>query len=190
MNRHQRAWERLVDKFIGEYPALRDDARARLNGLYCDADYPPTHEVRAKFKFDMAFYPVPDSKDWRVQLSDSETDYLRRQIEDKVMSCQGRAMREAWDRIYKVVSKAQERLADLKNVFRDTLIENARELCEILPTLNIADDPHLESMRDEVERRLCAYDPDDLRNNDHVRLAVADQLKDMMERMAPFMGAA
>ena len=188
--RRKQEWDSLVTRFLNDYPALRATASAKLNGLYNHDDYPAPHRVAEKFKMEVAFYPVPDANDWRVELSDTETEFLKQQIEDKVMERQGVAMREAWDRIHAVVSKARERLSDPKNVFRDSLVENARELCKILPSLNIADDPRLEQMRNEVERHLCDYDPDDLRKNEGVRLAVADKMADIMARMGPFMGAA
>ena len=188
--RRKQEWDSLVTRFLNDYPALRATAGAKLNGLYNHDDYPAPHRVAEKFKMEVAFYPVPDANDWRVELSDTETEFLKQQIEDKVMERQGVAMREAWDRIHAVVSKARERLSDPKNVFRDSLVENARELCKILPSLNIADDPRLEQMRNEVERHLCDYDPDDLRKNEGVRLAVADKMADIMARMGPFMGAA
>ena len=44
-----------------------------------------------------------------------------------------------------------EKLADPKAVFRDTLVENTKEVCSILSRLNFADDPDLETMRQQVE---------------------------------------
>ena len=41
-------------------------------------------------------------------------------------------------------------MADPKKVFRDSLVENARELCELLPKLNMTDDPNLEAIRKEL----------------------------------------
>jgi hypothetical protein len=190
MSRHKQTWDAAVSRFLVEYPELRDAARAKLNGLFCMDDYPEPHRVAEKFRLDVAFYPVPDAADWRVSLSDEETDRIKEQITAKVAESQGRAMKEAWDRIYNVVSRAHDRLADPKNIFRDSLIENARELCKILPSLNIADDPALERMRDAVERHLCDYEPDDLRNNPGVRAAVSDKLADIMSKMGPFMGGA
>ena len=191
MANHKQKFQSLVTRFLNDYPALRQEAQAKLNGLYSTDDYPRLDVVASRFNCEVAFFPVPDANDWRVELSDTETEFLRKQIEDKVMEHQGRAMREAWDRIHAVVSKARERLADPKNVFRDSLVENARELCRILPSLNIADDPRLEQMRNEVERNLCDYDPDDLRKNEGVRLAVADKMKalqEVMDKMGPMYG--
>jgi hypothetical protein len=188
MANHKRKWDSLVPAFLAEYPQLYVEARQRLNGLFCMEDYPSPDKVAEKFRMDVAFYPVPDASDWRVSLSDTETEFLRKQIEDKVTDSQGRAMKEAWERIYKVVSKAHRQLSPEGKIF-DSVIENARELCAILPALNIADDPHLEAMRQQVERELCDYDADDLRKNKHVRNAVADKMAEIMAKMGPFMGA-
>lgn len=190
MSRHKANWDVAVARFLSEYPSLRDAAKARLNGLYSLEDYPHPRRVEEKFKLDIAFYPVPDAGDWRVSLSDEETERLKAQITEKVMESQGRAMKEAWDRIHGVVRRAHERLSQPDAIFRDSLIENARELCRILPSLNITDDPHMERMRDEVERHLCDYEPDDLRRNPGVRAAVSDKLAEIMSKMGPFMGAA
>jgi hypothetical protein len=189
MARHRTNWDRHVDKFLDQYPELRADAQQKLNGLYSHDDYPEPHKVAQKFSMDIAFFPVPDAADWRVNLSDDETEFLRKQIEEKVMASQGRAMKEAWDRIFKVVEKAHLRLSNPEGRIYESLVENARELCEILPSLNIADDPNLERMRQEVERELCDYHVDDLRKNEGVRLAVADKMKEIMDKMGPFMGA-
>jgi len=186
--RHRTNWDRHVEKFLGEYPELRETARENLNGFYNHDDYPEPHKVAQKFQMDVAFYPVPEANDWRVNLSDAETDFLRQQIEEKVMASQGRAMKEAWDRIFKVVEKAHLRLSNPEGRIYESLVENARELCEILPSLNIADDPNLERMRREVERELCDYHVDDLRKNEGTRLAVADKMKEIMDKMGPFMG--
>ena len=188
MSEHKRKWEAAVAKFIADYPQLREDAKLALNGLYKDEDYPDPQVVAAKFRMDVGFYPVPDAGDWRVSLSDSEVETLRSQITDRVMEAQGRAMKEAWQRVYDVVSKAHERLSVPDNIFRDSLIENARDLCRILPSLNIADDPALEKMRQDIEYNLCDYEPDDLRKNPGLRSDVSDKLADIMAKMGPMFG--
>ena len=189
MSRHKTVWDRYVSSFLADYPLLRAEAQMALNGLYHTDDYPHPDDVAQKFRMDVSFYPVPDAADWRVQLSEEETDKIRRQIEEKVMESQGRAMKEAWGRIYDLVSRAHKQLSNPDTGVRNSLLDNARELCRLLPSLNIADDPNLEHMRNEVERHLCDYDVDDLRRNPSVKADVADKMKDIMARMGPFMGA-
>jgi hypothetical protein len=80
-----------------------------------------------------------------------------------------------------------EKLADPKAVFRDTMVENTRELCALLPRLNFADDPNLEDLRQQVEGSLLLH-PDALRNNPVVRQDKAREAKDIMDKMSAFMG--
>jgi hypothetical protein len=181
---HKTQWEGMVRKFVDQYPDLREDARHLLGSLYRDDDYPEPALIAGKFRMDLSFFPVPDAGDWRVSLGDAEVEELREQVAAKVMESQGRAMQEAWNRIHEVVERAHERLSDPYNIFRDSLIENARELCDLLPTLNIADDPKLERVRKEVKAKLCAHDPQDLREDEALRAEVSAGLDDIMKKMA------
>ena len=83
-----------------------------------------------------------------------------------------------------------EKLADPKAIFRDTMIENTRELCALLPRLNFADDPNLEAMRQEVEQSLAGNHPDALRNDPDLRRDKAAEAKAIMDKMRAFMGGA
>jgi hypothetical protein len=97
-------------------------------------------------------------------------------------------MKDVWQRLYDKVKHIEERLANPSAVFRDTMLENARELCELLPRLNFADDPTLEQMRREVEQKLVSYHPDALRNDPDLRRDTAAKAKEIMDRMSVFMG--
>ena len=187
MSDHKLAWQQAVNKFVDEYDQLREDSKHLLGDLYREEDYPQHSEVARKFSIDLAFYPVPDAGDWRVSLGDEEIAALREQITSKVQESEARAMSEAWRRVFEVVEKAHERLASPDNVFRDSLIDNAKELCAILPTLNITDDPQLESMRREIERSLCGHDPQDLREDEGLRSEVSEELDALMRKMAGYM---
>lgn len=176
-------WDDAVADFVLAYPSLYEDAKFLLGSLHKAEDYPDPATIASKFRMDVSFYPVPSAADWRVDIADSAMDKLREQITEKVMESQARAMKEAWQRLYDVVSKAHERLSVPDNIFRDSLIENARELCAVLPTLNIADDPDLERLRRELEGSLCQYDPDDLRKSDFARKHASDKLAEIMSKM-------
>jgi hypothetical protein len=70
------------------------------------------------------------------------------------------------------------------------MIENAREICMILPRLNFADDPNLESLRQEVEMGIANHHPDALRNDPDLRRDTAAEAKAIMNKMSVFMGGA
>jgi hypothetical protein len=179
-----------VRDFELEYPQLLKDAEFLLGTLHRPDDYPHPSEVANKFSMDVAFYPVPNANDWRVDLADSQMERLREQVSASLVASQGKAMREAWQRLYDVCQKAHERLAAPDAVFRDTLIENIRDMCGVLPTFNIADDPELERMRQQVEGSICQYEPQELRDSTAKRQRASAQLAEIMAKMGGMYAAA
>lgn len=190
LNDHIAAWERLVDQFVAEYPVLAMQAKLELNGLYDPDDYPDASEIRRRFRIDVRFAPVPVADDWRVTLSDEAMAALRESVTRDVQRAQQNAMQEAWRRLHECVQHAVDKLSDPKAIFRDSLVDNALELCKVLPSLNIADDPELEARRQELERALCGVTPKDLRKRPDVRKSTADQLNDIVRKMGSFYAAA
>ena len=180
-------WESLVDTFYHEYPRLHADAQRFLGNLYNKADYPELHDIQRKFKMDMAVFPVP-SNDFRVSIGDAELERIQQDVEARVENSAQQAMKEAWQRLYDRVKHMAEKLADPKAVFRDTLVENTKEGCSILSRLNFADDPDLETMRQQVEGSLANNHPESLRNDPDLRKNKAEEAKAIMDKMGAFMG--
>lgn len=181
-------WQSLVRDFIDNYDALKDNAKRFLNGLYNEADYPTRTDVLCKFDIDMAVFPIPSS-DFRVSIADHELTSIQQDVERRVAEAQGKAMQDVWQRLYDRVKHMADKLADPKAIFRDSMIENAREICSILPRLNFMDDPNLESLRQEVELGISNHHPDALRNDPDLRRETADEAKRIADLMRGFMGA-
>jgi len=180
-------WEYLCEHFFNSYELMKADAPLVLGHMYNDEDYPSIDVVRSRFKMDLAVFPVP-SNDFRVSIASEELNRIQQDVERRVQEASASAMKDVWQRLYDKVKHIEERLANPSAVFRDTMLENARELCELLPRLNFADDPTLEQMRREVESKLVSYHPDALRNDPDLRRDTAAKAKDIMDRMAVFMG--
>lgn len=183
LNNHKAAYERRVDEFVAEYPALVAHAQAELNGLYNPDDYPPEDVIRDKFRVNVRFLPVPAAGDWRVSLSDELMAELKESVERDVREATSVAMKEAWARLHACVKHALERLSNPEAIFRDSLVENAEELCRILPTLNITNDPELEARRQELERALCGVNPKDLRKYPVFRKLTSEKLAEIERKM-------
>ena len=186
MATYKTRWDSAVADFVREYPQLVADAQLQLGALYKPYDYPPVAEVADKFRFQVRFLPVPEAGDWRVDLGDEEVADLRKQVEEATNEAQADAMKAVWQRVYDVVSKAVERLSNPDNIFKNTLVENARDLCEILPSINITGDLTLEHIQQELMDSLCSVDADDLRKDTTLRRVVAGQMDNIMSKMEGF----
>ena len=178
-------WQYLVDDFERHYPQLKLDAQPLLNGMYNDADYPSEGEIGRKFKMDMAIFPVP-ATDFRVSIASDELTRIQQDVEARVKDAQQQAMQEVWNRLYERVKNMAEKLADPKAIFRDTLVDNLRDQCDMLTRLNFTDDPNLEALRSEVEANLLKH-PDALRNDPDLRRDKAAEAKAIMDKMSVFM---
>lgn len=187
--RHRMEWDNLVDRFVNEYPYLVTEAENTLGSMFNRDDYPGHSEIRRRFKMGMTVLPVPSAQDFRVHLSSEQMERIQKNITAQVAEAQALAIKDVWHRLHDRVSKMAERLKDPDARFRDTLVENLAELVDLLPRLNLTDDPNLENMRREVEAKLLC-NPDSLRQYATVRQSVASDAQSILDAMAPFMAAA
>lgn len=182
----QAEFNRHLDAFAADYPTMRESARSLLNGMYKDEDYPRPSDIRSRFALDVSYSPLPNFGDVRVDLASDQVREIETAIANKIESAIGVAVKDVWSRLYDVVSRIRERLSDKDAIFRDSLINNARELCEILPRLNVTHDPMIATMRDRVLAELTTYDPDVLRDTPRVRAKVAQSADAIMASMAAY----
>lgn len=181
-------YDEKVDTFVSSYEDLVAEAKKKMNGLFNPADYPSPEDIKRKFGHSIVVMPMPDAKDFRVALSQAEADNVRANIEAHVKQTLNDAMKDAWDRLYSEVKHIADILKEKKAV-RDSLRENAVALCGILSKINVTGDAHLEEMRKEVERSICAYDPDSIRKSKSLRSKVAKNADDIISKMEAYMGA-
>ena len=188
-------YESAVAEFVRQWPTIVQDAQQRLNGMFSAADYPS--DVRGRFGVHVRFMPIADPSDFRVQMSDLERAQLQDEIAATLSEAQTEATRDLYQRLMTSTKAMADRLAAYRkddatgrvtNPFRDTLVNNLREVCGLIPRLNFAGDERLESMRAEIERELLANSAADLRDSDLTRESVAAKAEDIHTRLAEFMG--
>jgi hypothetical protein len=79
-----------------------------------------------------------------------------------------------------------ERMTDTaageKKIFRDSLLDNAVELCGLLTKLNITNDPKLEEARKLLESTVCNVDVQDLRTSTGARLEIKAQVDEILNK--------
>lgn len=180
----QREFSIALNEFSTDYPALRAQAARLLNGLYRDEDYPDVHDLRSRFSLGVEYEPVPAQGDLRVDLGADQIAIIEQAIGARTDRAVADAMKDAWSRLHEVVSKIAERLAQPDAIFRDTLISNAEEVCDLLQRLNVTDDPNLESMRVRVRRELTRYSPDTLRDVPSHRQQTAERAASILSAMS------
>ena len=190
-------FETAVADFIANYDGFVQDARARLNGMFDADEYPSAADIAGKFSFATRILPMPDAADFRVDLGDAAADAIRADMRRDMESAIADAQRDVWSRIATVVTHMVEKLNGyapaarpgdkVAGIFRDSLVQNVRDLVAILPALNLTSDPHLSQVIDRLDRDLCAHDADALRDDDSLRQETADRAAAILADVADFL---
>lgn len=189
-----RGFDDKVQAFAQVYTQAFENARFTLNNLFDEADYPGVNEVVSKFGITLDVTSLPNTEDFRV-VDGIPSDEVERLVQIAKTSVDERvkaAMGEAFSRLQGVVSKMAETLVAYENKsvkkFNDSLVGNIAALVEVMPALNILDDPELNVFATEA-RMLCDYAPEDLRKDTKTRKAAIAEASALAKRMAPTTGS-
>lgn len=186
MRERQSDFENKAAEFCKNYPAYQEDAKQNLGGLFRLEDYPDN--IESKFDFSVKITPLPHETDFRVELQAADVSRIQTEIRERVESARVFAMKDLWERLYTNVSKMVERLSDKDAKFKDSLVNNLRDLCSILPKLNIDNDSRLEKLRKDIEDKLCDADAKDLRKDEVSRAGTAKNAQKILDAMSGYMG--
>lgn len=195
LNTLETNYNALVEKFLVAYPNLVSAAAFQLGTLFNREEYPEADKIATKFKFGVNFLPVPTVNDFRVDIGEEAKQEI-------LLSCQtvyedrlNSAMKDAWGRLHEHLLRMSDRLADLdtprelKNgekvytkVFRDSLLENAVELVDLLKHFNLTNDPSMEQARKDLNDAIMYHDVEDLRDNHESRVAVKQKVDAILSK--------
>jgi len=187
MRKFKEKFDVAVVDFLSNYDEYREEARRRLNGMFREADYPGKREIKRKFGFSTDIDPIPSAEDFRVTLQNRDATRIRKQLETRVKDRVVEATKDLFVRLNDVVAKFADKLADKEAIFRDSLVDNVVELVNLLPRLNVGDDPELERIRKETQKKICAFEPDTLRKDARVRTKAAEDAKAILDKMSGYL---
>lgn len=171
------------------YPIAVEKARFRMGDLFDINDYPAPRELASRFYLRIDIDAVTEAHDFRVEMEQSQLDTIRSDIESALQLRLKQAMTDVWDRVHAVVERFVERTSDPKAIFRDSLVSNITDLVDILPGLNIMDDPQLSQIGEDLSMMLKGVSPADLRKHPEVRSEAADEASRILDDMRGFINA-
>jgi hypothetical protein len=185
----------LVDKFIDAYPNLIIAAAFQLGDLFDRTEYPEIHTLRNKFSMQYSFFPVPQAGDFRIDINEEAKAEIVANCEKAYNDRLENAMRDAWERLKDCLTRMSDRLVvDVVHdadgtpshefrVFRDSLVENAKELVGLLQHLNLTKDPQMEQARKDLKGILDKYDADTLRESFTARTDAKAKVDAILNKM-------
>lgn len=186
MNTWASEFEGLKQTFLNKYDDLVTEMAFKLGSLFNREEYPSRDEVNHKFYFRTNYFPLPQSGDFRVDIGNEMLAELQDNYAKHLSEKVNEAMSDVWARLHETLKHLSERLEigdkGEKKIFRDSLIENAQELCDLLSKLNVTNDPKLEEARKDLEQALFGVSAKDLRDSIMVRHDVHTRVTDIIKK--------
>src|ERR1700739_2992737 len=183
MREFETAFSQQVEEFLAVYPNYIEQVKPELNGLFREEDYPSTEKLRNKFGVKLEVLPIPSGNDFRVTLSEEEQARVAREIDENVRQSLQKGTEDLWARLKGVVSHLIERLTEPESRFHASLVTNIGELVDLLPRLNVSQDEELNRFAEEIKNRLCGFTARDLKKNEILRSATANDAAQILTEM-------
>ena len=187
MNSYEVQFSQLCSNFFVEYPRLVAEAQQHLGTMYRAEDYPDIEEVKLKFGFRKAFDPIPESGDFRLDVSAQDLEEVKAGYEAKFDERLAEAMRTPWERLHSVLTSMSEKLKDEEGVdtkkrYHDSLVTNAQDLVGLLDKMNITNDPMLEEARKQLELTMLGADIETIKESSHARESMKNKVDAILQK--------
>lgn len=174
----------MVDNFVNKYNDLVSMQSLKLGRLFDYTEYPRADQIKEKFKFNVVCLPVPDTNDFRIEVEQSVKNALIEQYEQTYNDRSNQMMKDLWDRLHTQLTAMSDRLTDdtdgKSKIFRDSLVNNAVELCGLLKDLNVTGDSNLEDARTKLEDAINGVSAADLRSNPDIKKDVKSRIDSVL----------
>jgi hypothetical protein len=188
LTEYEKMFTDKVTEFLAEYDVLVSKAAFQLGDLFNREDYPAVEKVAQKFGMFYTFSPVPEAGDFRVDIGEAGMKELQERYADAYSRRLNDSMKDVWERLHDALSKMSERFdydgSGAKKIFRDSLVENAQELCGLLKHLNITGDMQMENIRKDLEARLIGCSAEDFREDHALRISTKQAVDEMLKKFS------
>ena len=193
----KRDFNQAADRFAAAFPSYVKQRKAVLNSLFDPADYPSASEIRSKFNLDLTVLPFPDADDFRSDLDDETVADIKADMAKTSDAVVKQAMQHTGQQITEVVGHMADKLREYnagqkgsnrRQFFLDSLIDNVRELADLLPAFNLTEDPKLAAITKRIAKELCTEDAADLRKNSEARATVVKSADQIMAEVSKLFG--
>jgi len=164
----ERAAKQARDAFLVEYGGRVVQAQANLAGMGDPEDYPDVAEVKARFRIDIDFQPVPATGGFQG-LPDAMLEKLGERLRGRQERAIAAAQADMWGRVREGVSHLIDRLEDPETRFKSSSVEAVRTLITLLPGFNCGGDARVNPVVADITSMLEGISAEDIRKNERVR---------------------
>jgi len=176
-------FESAKNGFVANLAALKEQDKARMGDLFDEADYPTPEQLEEMYRIDMHMVPLQNLEDIRVRIPEEEKAKMQRDCEDLFDEKLRNASQHLWERLYKAIKRMVENLEGNSRIY-ETMLGNITELVNLLPTLNIGNDPELAYMAREIEERIVKrYTTEDIKSDAGTKERAHEDAQELLDQI-------
>ncbi len=181
--------DQVADFLENKYPQVLAQAEFRMGDLFNSDDYPRAEELVPKFyaNLDMDALTLPDNLKGILQDKNTEAAIVA-DAEAALAKRMSRAMTDVWTRLATTLGHFAAKMSG-DEIFRDSTVNNLNEIVELLPALNILNDPNLTQINQEIKDTIAGFEAKTLRKDTLQRKEAAAKAREIMDRVAGFANA-
>jgi hypothetical protein len=162
-------------------------------------------EVASKFDFRMVFSPVPETGDFRVNVSNDALAEMQESYASAFDSRLGAIKQEPWNRLHDMLLGMAEKMTEdegpryrnrknkdgetirqeIKRPYHESFVTNADALVDMLKHLNVTNDPVLERARLALSDAMFGVDIDVIRESPATRADIKAKVDAILVAAAP-----
>lgn len=179
--------EKALDEAKDRWADMLNEAKEGLVGLNREDQFITFSEFRSKFRIKLNFFPIPEKGHFIVESEKKLVDEMTRNFDEAIKEKQLLATDDVKSRIAKAVKELVERLSgeNMKFSFSHEVMDSIRSMVEMLPSLNLFDDPEINEMIEELKVNLCEVTDRDLKHKGKKRV-ILGKAKAMLDKMAAY----
>jgi hypothetical protein len=183
MSNEQMKFYDLVTDCLNDWDNMLQRASIKLGSMFKAEDYPSKDDIKDKYRFNLKYLPVPEVGDFRVNVGNEALQYLNESYATYYDEQLKSAYSDVWTRTHEALTNMSTKLAgETKQVFRDSLVGNVREMIELLDKFNVTQDPVMKKAKTKIEYLLLGVTPDSLREDDSFRQDVKSKVDDLLKQ--------
>jgi hypothetical protein len=179
-------FEDAVVDVVNRWDAIVADEQKRLGPIFRADEYPDKSIVAEEFSFSHELKPVPDEGHIVVDLESEVLDDLRENLRKQNEKNLKRSVTDMWNRLFEPVNNMAEICLNDKKVF-GSLLEKVEDIVDIIPSLNIIDDPHIADMADEIKNKLLVHTTGQIRDDKILKHKLGKDADDLAKNIRGFM---
>ena len=188
------AIEKHKEDFLASLPHLKaryEDEAGELGNM----PFPSEAELREKFSVEIDYGEPANSDDVKlVGLSEAQRDRYRDEVQQseqrKIAGVIKHVSKVTADRLSNVVDRMDKYKVEdngkVHGVFRDSLIDNIKEIAGLMEHWNITEDPEIDAVRRKLLVEIAPVNPGTLREDPELRKKVRKSAEECLSRVGQF----